>query len=212
MIRRRGGGGGGGGERIGGARGIAAGTARYKLQSVTVSGFKSWTSTARVLFGHDGLSCITGPNGSGKSTLLNAILFGLGENANQLGAKQNAELASAAHAEVELLFRGVSRGVSDAKVSSAVSRASGQRTYAFNGQRLPKHRQDLVVLREHYLLQFDHFLRTRLGIATGNPFWRVSQDGIHRLHISSRPRRTSCTSLSARCPARRPSTLTARTR
>ncbi|CAN0240085.1 unnamed protein product, partial [Ectocarpus fasciculatus] len=56
---------------------------------------------------------------------------------------QNAELASAAHAEVELLFRGVSRGVSDAKVSSAVSRANGQRTYAFNGQRLPKHRQGL---------------------------------------------------------------------
>lgn len=31
------------------------------------------------------------------------------------------------------------------------------------------------------LPRFDHFLRTRLGIATGNPFWRVSQDGIHRL-------------------------------
>lgn len=39
------------------------------------------------------------------------------------------------------------------QVSSAVSRANGQRTYAFNGQRLPKHRQDLVVLPEHYLLQ-----------------------------------------------------------
>ena len=29
--------------------------------------------------------------------------------------------------------------------------------------------------------RFDHFLRTRLGIATGNPFWNVSQDGIRRL-------------------------------
>lgn len=35
------------------------------------------------------------------------------------------------------------------QVSSAVSRANGQRTYAFNGQRLPKHRQGLAVLREH---------------------------------------------------------------
>lgn len=31
---------------------------------------------------------ITGPNGAGKSTLLNAVLFGLGESAPQLGARQ----------------------------------------------------------------------------------------------------------------------------
>lgn len=31
---------------------------------------------------------ITGANGAGKSTLLNAILFGLGESATQLGARQ----------------------------------------------------------------------------------------------------------------------------
>lgn len=34
------------------------------------------------------LAGITGPNGAGKSTLLNAILFGLGENSAQLGARQ----------------------------------------------------------------------------------------------------------------------------
>eukprot|EP00904_Undaria_pinnatifida_P001449 jgi/Undpi1/11304/HiC_scaffold_30.g13602.m1 len=62
------------------------------------------------------LAGITGPNGAGKSTLLNAILFGLGENSAQLGARQNAEFASAAHAEVELVFRSVTRGVSDAKL------------------------------------------------------------------------------------------------
>ncbi|CAM9172427.1 unnamed protein product, partial [Pylaiella littoralis] len=162
------------GDRGGRARDTPA-VGRFRLQSVSVSGFKSWKNKKSIVFGLDGLTCITGPNGSGKSTLLNAILFGLGENASQLGARQNAELASAVHAEVELLFRSVSHGDSDVKVSSAVSRASGQRTYAFNGQKLPKHRQ------ERLCIKFDHFLRTRLGIATGNPFWRVSQDGIHRL-------------------------------
>eukprot|EP00903_Cladosiphon_okamuranus_P008889 g8509.t3 len=161
------GGGSGGGGVVG--RAIAKPAAgRFKVQSVRLAGFKSFRSETRVVLGNDGLACITGPNGSGKSTLLNAILFGLGEHASQLGARQNAELASAAHAEVELVFRSVSRGVDDVMVSSSVSRADGLRTYAFNGQKLPKHR-------------FDHCLRTRLGIATGNPFWRVSQDGIHRL-------------------------------
>ncbi|CAM9523398.1 unnamed protein product [Hapterophycus canaliculatus] len=163
-------GGEGAGKIVGGK--VAVATGCFRLQSVKVAGFRSWKETQTISFAQNGLSCITGPNGSGKSTLLNAILFGLGENANQIGARQTADLASAADAEAELLFRSVSSGVSDVKVSSAVSRATGQRTYAFNGQKIPKHRQD------H---KFDHFLRTRLGIATGNPFWRVSQDGIHRL-------------------------------
>lgn len=44
--------------------------------------------------------------------------------------------------------------------------------------------------------RFDHFLRTRLGVATGNPFWRVSQDGVHQLvrfasMLATLPRRSA---------------------
>ncbi|CAM9297243.1 unnamed protein product [Scytosiphon promiscuus] len=167
-MRRQGSGARGAGRKKTGGSEVALAASRFSLQSVKVVGFRSWKERQTILFAESGLTCITGPNGSGKSTLLNAILFGLGENASQIGARQTSELASGADAEAELLFRSASPGVSDVKVSSAVSRATGQRTYAFNGQKLPKHR-------------FEHFLRTRLGISTGNPFWRVSQDGIHRL-------------------------------
>lgn len=44
---------------------------------------------------------------------------------------QNAEFASAAHAEVELVFRSVTRGVSDAKVSNANTRQTTRKIGIF---------------------------------------------------------------------------------
>ncbi|CAM9855302.1 unnamed protein product, partial [Choristocarpus tenellus] len=90
---------------------------RYRLATVRVAGFRSFSGEEIATFGHAGLTCITGPNGSGKSTLLNAILFGLGESATQMGARQNVELTSAGHCEVELMFEDMSQGNQSVKVS-----------------------------------------------------------------------------------------------
>ncbi|CAM9219733.1 unnamed protein product [Discosporangium mesarthrocarpum] len=60
----------------------------HRLQSAKISGFRSFSEETTVAFGHSGLTSITGPNGAGKSTLLNALSFGLGFPATQLGARQ----------------------------------------------------------------------------------------------------------------------------
>lgn len=74
------------------------------LQSVTVSGFKSFREEQTICF-KPGFCCVTGANGSGKSNILDAISFALGDKIPNLRVTSQKDLLCRGESSCSVVLR-----------------------------------------------------------------------------------------------------------
>ncbi|CAM9402556.1 unnamed protein product, partial [Phaeothamnion confervicola] len=173
-----------------------------RLTEIYIHGFRSFRAPTTVpVRAAGGLICIAGPNGSGKSTLIDAVLFGLGAAAADVGARQAADLATAPQAEVRLTFRpaaaAAAAGGGNARGSGNIVAACGSSAAATATAAAAAADAPLVVSssvskatgQRAYALggrrlpkaRFDALVASRIGLALDAPCWRIGQHSVARV-------------------------------